>query len=141
MADAAPLIPPIDLYRIAVEEYRWQAGLNWTRTQYLLGLNVLILVAGTTFVRPVLAVATLSFGAVAAVLSAGAVRTQHGYYRAARDHLPRLELDLQIPERQRLDTTSTQGGRPRRVSIHQVVYLLLAAIVVADVFGVVLGLG
>ncbi|MEJ7741251.1 MAG: hypothetical protein WKF73_01150 [Nocardioidaceae bacterium] len=30
-----------------MEEYRFQAQYNWSRTQYLLGFNVAILVAGT----------------------------------------------------------------------------------------------
>jgi hypothetical protein len=32
-------IPPADLYRIAVEEYRFQAKYNWSRTQYLLAFK------------------------------------------------------------------------------------------------------
>lgn len=40
--------PPLaDLYKSAMEEYRFQASFNWSRTQYLLGPNVAVLTAGT----------------------------------------------------------------------------------------------
>jgi hypothetical protein len=37
-------LPPIETYKIAVEEHRFQAQFNWSRTQYLLALNALVLV-------------------------------------------------------------------------------------------------
>jgi hypothetical protein len=139
-AGGPPPIPPQDIYRIAVDEYRFQAQFNWTRTQYLLGLNALILVAGTTLSRPAGTVAMLvfSFGAIAAVLSALVIRTQHGYYRSARSHMVRIEIDLGIPVDQRLDTTTTLGDRPRFLSVNQVIYLLLGAIAVADASGAII---
>jgi hypothetical protein len=132
---------PAGLYKIAVDEYRFQAQYNWSRTQYLLAFNAGILAVGVGLSqRSLLVVAVFALGLLAAVLSASVVRTQHGYYRAARDHMKRLEEDLAIPEGQRLDTTSTLGGRARAISVNQVVYLLLATIAVADVFGIVAAL-
>jgi hypothetical protein len=66
---------------------------------------------------------------VAAVLPGFAVRTQHGYYRAARDRLRRVEEVLEVPADLWADTTST-GGRSRLVSVNQVVYLLLGLVAV-----------
>ncbi len=40
----------VDLYKVAVEEYRFQVDLNWKRTQYFLALNVAILGVGTGLV-------------------------------------------------------------------------------------------
>ena len=92
-------LPPADAYKIAVDEYRFQAQFNWSRTQYLLGLNVVVLVAGTGVAsRPgVGAALVFAFGALAAVLSASVVHTQHGYYRATRAHLQRVEDSLGVP--------------------------------------------
>jgi hypothetical protein len=66
------------------------------------------------------------------------VGTQHDYCRAARDRMRRVETGLELPPEQRIDTTSTMGGRRRTVSVNQVVYLLLAFIAVADVIGIFL---
>jgi hypothetical protein len=105
-------LPPADAYKIAVDEYRFQAQFNWSRTQYLLGLNVVVLVAGTGVAsRPgVGAALVFAFGALAAALSASVVHTQHGYYRATRAHLQRVEDSLGVPADLRLDTTSTMAG-------------------------------
>lgn len=131
-------VPAADLYRIAVEEYRFQATFNWSRTQYLLGLNAALFVAGTVVAsRPGRSAALVfAFGILIAVLSAIVVRTQHGYYVATRAHLRRVEDDLAIPATQRLDTTATMGGRRRLVSVNRIVYLLLAALAVANTGGV-----
>jgi hypothetical protein len=64
-------IPPADIYKIAVDEYRFQAQYNWSRTQYLLAFNVGILAAATAVASQPGKSAALVFGlgAVAAVLS------------------------------------------------------------------------
>jgi hypothetical protein len=128
------------VYKIAVEEYRFQAQFNWSRTQYLLAFNVAILAAATAVASQPGRSAALVFalGAVAALLSAAVVRVQHGYYRAARDHMRRIEDAVALPPDQRLDTTANLGGRRRTISVNQIVHLLLAAIAVADLVGVLL---
>ncbi len=133
-------IPPAELYRIAVEEYRFQAQYNWSRTQYLLGFNVAVLAAALALVERSGRGAALVFlvGLCAAILSAAVVRQQHDYYRAARDHMRRVEDRYHVPPDERLDTTSTLGRRRRKVSVNQVVYLLLALIAAADLGGAVL---
>jgi hypothetical protein len=131
---------PLDVYKVAVEEYRFQAQFNWSRTQYMLVFNTGILVAGT-------AVATRSghsaalvylLGILAAVVSFLVVRTQHDYYRAARDRMRRVEISVGVPEDQQTDSTSTLGGRRRSASVNQLVYLLLSAVAIADTVGAVL---
>lgn len=129
-------ISPTDLYRMAVEEYRWQAGHNWTRTQYFLAFDAAILATGATMASQRLLGSILVFGLgfVSSVLSAGAVRTQHDYYRAARRRMQRLEERFNIIDR--VDTTATLGKRPRAVSVNQVVYLLLATLALANLAGI-----
>ena len=130
-------LPPADLYKLAVDEYRFQAQFNWSRTQYLLAFNAAILTAASAVASQPGGSAAMVFllGAVAAMLSLAAVRTQHDYYRAARDRMRRVEKALAIPEDHRTDTTATLGTRHRTVSVNQVVYLLLAAMVLANLVG------
>ena len=133
-------VPPADVYKVAVEEYRFQAQYNWSRTQYLLALNAAILAASTAVAsRPGHSAALVfALGIVTAALSSLVVRVQHDYYRAARDRMRRIEQAVAIPDDQRMDTTSTLGERRRFISVTQVVHLIFAAILVADVIGVVL---
>lgn len=133
--DSDEPLPPIDLYRLAIEEYRFQAQFNWTRTQYLLGFNVAILAAGTAvsgsfggFALPV-----FILGAIAAVVTLLVMRQQADYYRAARERVRRLEERFAVDEDAKLDTTTKLGGRSRFVSVKQLVNLLTASVAVADV--------
>lgn len=57
---------------------------------------------------------------------------------AARERMRRVEASLNIPDDQRTDTTSTLGGRRRKASVTQLVYMLLAAVCVADIVGAVI---
>ena len=133
-------LPPADLYRIAVEEYRFQAQFNWSRTQYLLAFNAAVLAAaiGLAAQQGRLAAIVFGLGLVAAVLSDLVVRVQHGYYRVARDHMRRIEKELNISRARRLDTTSKLGERPRTISVNTVVHLLLIAVATANALGIAL---
>ena len=132
-------VPPADVYRIAVEEYRFQAQYNWSRTQYLLAFNagILAVAIGLGSQPVLLGVLAFLLGLVVAVLTIVVVKVQHSYYPAARDHMRRVETDLGLDQSQRLDTTSTLGGRRRLVSVNDVVYLLLGSLALAHVYGVV----
>lgn len=135
-------IPPADLYKIAVEEYRFQAQFNWSRTQYLLAFNAAVLAAALALIETTGDVAALVFvvGTIAAVLSGLVVHQQHDYYRAARDHVRRIEERHQVAVEDRLDTTTVLGGRTRFLSVNQVVYILLALIAWADTAGIIFAL-
>jgi hypothetical protein len=135
--DGGDGVPPADVYKVAVEEYRFQAQYNWSRTQYMLVFNTGILAAATAVAARPGRGATLIFllGALVACVSVLVVRTQHDYYRAARDRMRRVEVAVGIPADQRTDSTSTLGGRRRTASVNQLVYLLLGALAVANVVG------
>jgi hypothetical protein len=136
--DGGDGIPPLEVYKVAVEEYRFQAEFNWSRTQYMLVFNAGILAAASAVgSRPGHGAALVfGLGAVAACLSLFVVRTQHDYYRAARDRMRRIEVAVGVPVDQRIDTTATLGGRRRRVSVNQLVYVLLGAVALGDLVGV-----
>lgn len=132
-------VPPADIYRVAVEEYRFQATYNWSRTQYLIALNFAVLVAASAVAGNDAgrgAGLIFAFGVIAAVLAVLVVRQQHDYYRAARDRMRRVEAELEVPAALRTDTTSTLGERSRALSVNQVVFILLGALAVADLVGV-----
>lgn len=132
-------IPPQEVYKVAVDEYRFQTQHNWSRTQYLLAFNAAVLTAGSAVAsRPGRAAALVFLlGVVCAPLSALAMRTQHAYYRAARDRLRRIEDTYGVPIEHRIDTTSTMGERPgRKVSVTQVIYLLFGALAAANAVGI-----
>ena len=129
----------MDIYKIAVDEYRFQAQFNWSRTQYLLVFNAGILAVAIGLTSQPLLLGALAFvlGLVASVVTMLVVRVQHSYYRAARDHMKRIENEIDLPVAQRLDTTSSLGGRKRKVSVNQLVYGLLLVLAAANAYGLV----
>jgi hypothetical protein len=135
-------LPPIDLYRLAVEEYRFQAEFNWKRTQYLLAFNTAVLAAGTAVSGRfgAYAIPVFGLGVVACVLAVMVMRQQHDYYRAARDRMVRMEKQRGIALADQVDTTSTLGSRRRSVSVTQLMYLLTGAVCAAHVTGIILAL-
>jgi len=108
-------LPLTDLYKAAVEEYRFQAQFNWSRTQYLLVFNAAALAAASALIERSAIGSALVFGlgALAAVASIFAIKTQHGYYRSARDRMRRIEAFVNVPEELRTDTTTSIGGSRR----------------------------
>ncbi len=130
-------IPPADLYRTAIEEYRFQAQYNWSRTQYLLAFNAAVLAVATGLFVPAGVISALVFalGGFASWTTLKVIGTQHEYYRAARNRLMRVESDLEIPEFLRFDTTKGLGGQRRGRSVNDVIRTLLFMILLADVAG------
>lgn len=72
-------IPSVEVYKVAVDEYRFQAQFNWSRTQYMLVFHAGILVAGTVVAsRPGRSAALVYLlGILGAGLSIFVVQTQH----------------------------------------------------------------
>ena len=77
----------LDLYRVVIDEYRFQARLNWDRTQYFFVLNTAITTTAGTLLATlkaggaIVAVFVFLIGMTAAVLGRAAVITGHEYYR------------------------------------------------------------
>ena len=140
--DDGETLPPADLYKAAVEEYRFQAQFNWSRTQYLLVFSAGALAAASALLGRSAIGSALVFGlgAIAAISSIFAIRTAHNYYRAARDRMRRVENFVHVPDELRTDTTTSLGGPRRRVSVNQVVTFIFATIAIADIAGVVVAL-
>ena len=130
-------LPPGERYKLAVEEYRFQAQFNWSRTQYLFALNALVLAAGAGLVVPIgqFAIVIFSVGMCTALATIAVVKVQHGYYRNARDRMRSIERQV-VPQDERINTTTSMGGRARKVSVNQVIYGLLVVIALANIAGI-----
>lgn len=76
----------IDLYRFALEEYRFNVGLSWNRTRFYLGLHMALIALASTLMRiesesrsPFVTIATL--GIFTSILGIRTISKSHEYYR------------------------------------------------------------
>ena len=119
MKDEAPSL--VDLYKFALDEYRFQVNLNWSRTQYYIVLNLGILGLATGLLKvtgdnvsPGIGIGLYAAGVVCCVLSLVAGWVQRGYYRTARDHKQRIEQLLDLGDLG-VRTTPGMGSATRRI--------------------------
>ena len=130
------------LYRVAIEEYRFQVTLNWQRSQYYFVLNAALIAAGGSLFgiqgdrgRPFAAV-LFFIGLVAVLLAILVTRTQHLYYREARDKLKQLQQRLGLGELG-ISTTPTMSSRYERIAavrtFNAVMFSLLGVIDLAGI--------
>lgn len=108
------------LYKIAIDEYRFQVQLNWQRSQYYFILNAALIAAAGSLLgiqgdraRP-LAFILFGMGAVTVFFSFLATATQHSYYKAARENLKRVEEQLGLGPLG-IRTTPSLGSRQYRI--------------------------
>lgn len=136
-----------ELYRLAVEEYRFQVQLNWDRAKYFLGFNTAVIAAATGLFKvgataDGLVVGLFVVGLVSALLSAGIMRVQHDYYRSARDAMLREAAALGLGERSLTTTPGAQRSRTTRVArltrVQNFFYAVLLVCATVDGLGVVL---
>jgi hypothetical protein len=137
----------LDLYKIAVDEYRFQVSLNWDRSKYFLAFNTAVIGVGTglvnagrTLATPLL-VGIFAVGLASAALSAVAVRLQHGYYHSTRDRMLSLATQLGI---EGLGVATTPGARGERNTfvtragkVQNILYTLLFVAAVVDLLGMI----
>lgn len=133
----------LDLFKIAVDEYRFEVTLNWQRSQYLLALNAAIVSVGTGLLsagsptpgRAFLTTCVFAVGVFTALFALIATDTQRGYYQAARDHMKSVAKALEI-EGWSTRTTPGQGGSaPRLMKVTTAVSVLFVIIAVVDLVG------
>jgi hypothetical protein len=92
----------LELYRLALEDYRFQVQLNWGRSQYFLVLNLSLIGIATGIVQ--LGQGTISVlvgfmylaGLLFCVFSIIALQAQRKFYRAARDQKQWFEDELEL---------------------------------------------
>ena len=146
-SDEQPQDKLFDLYKVSVEEYRFQVQLNWDRAKYLLGFNTAVIGAGTGLVKlagkaaDILLVGLFAVGLAAALLSIVAVYLQHAYYRSTRDRMLRIGEQLKI---RNLGIATTPGARRERTTrllklgrVQNILYVLLGLISLVDLAGII----
>ena len=96
----------LELYRIAVEEYRFNVDLTWDRIRFYVGLHMALVAVTSTLLRieseariPFLPIAVV--GAVASFLRIHTIRKGHEYYR--RSIYKRTLIAERLGFNQRLD--------------------------------------
>jgi hypothetical protein len=137
----------VDLYKVAVDEYRFQVNLNWDRSKYFLAFNTAVIGVGTGLIKVGNDVATpllvgiFAVGLVAAGLSSIAVSLQHGYYHSTRDRMLALAAELEIDTRGVASTPGARGERDTFIArlgkVQNILYLLLLIAAALDVIGMI----
>jgi hypothetical protein len=135
--------PLLDLYKIALDEYRFQVNLNWSRSQYYIILNLGILGLATGLLRLedqerafYLGSGLYLAGVACCFLALTAGKVQRGYYRQAKKHKGHLEKLLELEELA-IRTTPGMGGTTQRLgrvtTFHNA---MLTIILVLDLGGI-----
>lgn len=136
----------LTLYRLAIEEYRFEINLGWERQKVFLAINPTLLGLigammgrgqsedGAWFIRGAL------FAALAvSMLGIFVVRKSHTYYQNAKRHFGALEDHLAIPVELRFQTTdgmreaNMAAPSQRRFRVLEAVLLVLWVFALLDV--------
>jgi hypothetical protein len=135
----------LDLYKIAVEEYRFQVKLNADRSRDYVVVNSAIIASGIALLGqahlPFLAGLVFVIGLGVAVLAIMGTSTQHGYYRDARDTQRQLAGRLGFSDLTLIKVKPT-GNRYRRFgSVTRLNYVILSLLCFVDIMGALSGFG
>ena len=90
----------LELYKAALEDYRFQVQLNWGHSQYLLVLNLTLVSIATGIVQlgqgeiSILVGFIYLAGVFFSIFSISALQSQRKFYRAARDQKQWFEDQL-----------------------------------------------
>lgn len=106
----------LELYKLAIEDYRFQVQLNQDRSQYFLVLNIGIISVASGIIQlasgPYATLISLIYivGFLFSVFSIIALRVQRKFYKSARDQKQRFEDILELQ-----DTSITPVQRGNRI--------------------------
>lgn len=96
----------LDLYKIAIEEYRFEVRLNWDRTRYYLAFNAAIvgvgaglLRLGTELAASVFVAFVFAMGIISAWLGVQSIKRGHQYFLRTVIHKTLLEHYLGLLEK------------------------------------------
>lgn len=131
----------LELYKIAMDEYRFQVNLNWNRTQYSIVLNLGILGLATGLFRgevdgtAVVGIGLYVAGIVCCVLSLIAGRVQRGYYRRTKEHKALLERRLALGDLAITTTTGMGSTAHQLAKVTTLHIVLLSLLLLLDAGG------
>ncbi len=125
----AETLPLGDLYKVAVDEYRFNVQLGWDRAKFLVGLHTALFGAVVALLRteaghPV-PIATLSLiGCAAALVGVNIIDRSHRYYRRAvyKKTLleDRLGLTRKVPGYDYAEATLAIGTTKSQAQVQQI---------------------
>jgi hypothetical protein len=132
----------LQLYQLALDEYRFQVTLNWQRTQYYLAFNALVFGAASGIsnldaAHGVLAGSLFVFGAASAIMAILASRTQQRYYQQARDLVRRAAERLGLAKFAVQTTPGLGSTLDRFGKVTTYNYGLLSVLAAADIIGLI----
>jgi hypothetical protein len=133
----------MELYKVAVEEYRFQVKLNAERSRDYLVLNSAIIAAAISLSgqhAALLAGAVFAAGLCVALLAGLGIHTQHNYYRETRDTKKLLERRLGISGLVVKTTPSAGSSRWRFGSVTRFNYIIIGMLCLVDLIGVLVSL-
>jgi hypothetical protein len=133
----------LELYKLALEDYRFQVQLNWGRSQYFLVLNIGIIGIATGIVQVAqggisILVAGIYLAGIAFCLFAiVALRVQRKYYISAREQKKRFEEELELG-----DLSVTPVGRSdktlrRFITFKSFVNIMLGGLALLNLLGMI----
>jgi hypothetical protein len=139
-APSAQGVAPVDVYRLAAEEYRFQAEFSWSRTRYFVAFSTGVLAAGSALSvqGAVYAVPVFAWGIVACGIAAMVTHVQHRYYRAARERMSAVERTLDVEGPYIVGSSAAVGRRGKLFSEPLLVFIMLGTVALADAVGIVL---
>jgi len=137
----------LDLYKVAVEEYRFQVQLNWDRAKYLLGFNTAVISVGAGLVKlsgkeaKFLLIGLFAIGFATSLLSLSAVYLQHNYYRSTRGRMVSIARQLNIEEFAVASTPGVRGERKTFIlklgRVQYILYVLLTLTALVNIYAII----
>ncbi len=126
----------LELYKLALEDYRFQVQLNWGRSQYFLVLNIGIVGIATGIVQlgqgymSILVAGIYLAGFFFCLFSIYALQVQRKYYTSARKQKALFEDKLQLGEA-RITPVERTGGTIRRFTTFKAIVNIMLGVLAA----------
>ncbi len=131
----------LELYKLALEDYRFQVQLNWGRSQYFLVLNLTVVAIATGILQfaggefGVLVAGIYMMGALFCAFSVAALRAQRKYYVSAREQKKRFEEELGLGERSITPVERPDKKIRRLTTFKAFVNIMFVALATLNIFG------
>lgn len=130
----------LELYKLALEDYRFQVQFNWGRSQYFLVLNIGIVGIATGIVQlgqgeiSILVAGIYLIGLLLCIFSILALRVQRKYYISARQQKKLFEEKLQLGEARITPVERTDSTIRRLTTFKAFVNIMLGILAALNLF-------
>lgn len=133
----------LELYKLALEDYRFQVQLNWGRSQYFLVLNIGIIGIATGIVQlgrgeiSILVAGIYLAGFLFCIFSIAALQAQRKYYISARDQKKHFEGELNLGERSITPVQRTDKTINRLTTFKAFINIMFIALAALNLFSAI----